>query len=379
MENFEPEILQFKHGNFTNKLTIIKELGRGAYGQVVLVEDERGRKFAVKKVLSENRETYYTIAQELGTLIDLDHENIVNLYSIDFIDNTCMFLMEFCKGGTLNGRLENDVAKNIQLRWIKQLADALSYLHMNHIVHRDLKPENVLLKDEKTLKLADFGIARKFYGLAKGIDPQQMDPKEYLSEYVGEERRMGTFAGTPYWVAPEVFDHDYDEKADVFSLGVIFYAITTRSWFMYDDKKYFGAFVEQHGRRIGVGLAMSNSGKQIFPDFQPPDGDKCPQEIKSVIERMLCFDAKHRLSAEACVQELSENKDKKREIYPKFNKPTPTVIEEEPENNDITCLKDFLACCWKLKNSPWSWCEKTCGKNCCTNSCCKNLFYFLII
>jgi len=90
----------------------------------------------------------------------------------------------------------------------------------------------------------------------------------------------------------------------VFSLGVIFYAITTRSWFMYDDKKYFGAFVEQHGRRIGVGLAMSNSGEQMFPDFKSPDYDKCSKEFQRVIKSMLCFDAKDRLSAIECVRAL---------------------------------------------------------------------------
>ena len=231
------EIITFTSGSQENKVEIIKKLGEGAYGQVMLGEDERGKLFAIKKVICHDASAYYTIAQELETLTSIKHMNIIRLYAIDFIDNVCAFVMEYCPCGSLNERLERPVPSNIQSSWMIQLADALSYLHYKRIIHRNLKPENILLKNEETLKLADFGIARKFYKLARGIQPQQMGSNEYLLEYLNPEDRMGTFTWTPYWIAPEVFDLHYDEKADVFSLGVIFYAIATRSRFEFDGKK----------------------------------------------------------------------------------------------------------------------------------------------
>ncbi len=89
---------------------------------------------------------------------------------------------------------------------MKQLIQSLLYLHKNNIAHRDIKPENFLIKEPdnlETIKLIDFGLSKDF----------------------GPEAIMTTPMGSLYYVAPEVFEGQYDAKCDMWSLGVLLYAL----------------------------------------------------------------------------------------------------------------------------------------------------------
>ena len=137
----------------------------------------------------------------------------------------------------------------MNFKWMKQCASALTFLHEHGVVHRDLKPENVLLTESEDVKLADFGLARKY------------------DAFIADTRRcyrstkyMGTWAGTIHWMAPEVFAGHYTEKADIFSLGVMFSAILERDFLAIDGKKFYGVFSYPFGeKKIGIGLAMAMS------------------------------------------------------------------------------------------------------------------------
>ena len=89
------------------------------------------------------------------------------------------------------------------------------------MVHRDLKPENVLLNRRGNVKLADFGLAREY------IAPRRVDARYYIDYEVG----------TTYWLAPKYFTDHYTEKADVFSLGLLFFAILKRDYIESNKKK----------------------------------------------------------------------------------------------------------------------------------------------
>jgi calcium-dependent protein kinase len=89
---------------------------------------------------------------------------------------------------------------------MKQILGAVLYCHENGVVHRDLKPENVLYESSKPgapLKVVDFGTSRCF------------DPNKKMTQKIG----------TPYYIAPEVLDNNYDEKCDIWSCGVIMYIL----------------------------------------------------------------------------------------------------------------------------------------------------------
>ena len=107
-----------------------------------------------------------------------------------------------------------------------------TYLNSRGVLHRDLKPENVLLTEMEDVKLADFSLAREYTALKTDT---RLDDDSWPGGYT--QYYMDSEVGTPFWVAAEVFDHDYTEKADVFSLGVLFCAILEGDFIELDGKK----------------------------------------------------------------------------------------------------------------------------------------------
>jgi len=148
------------------------------------------------------------IHMELEIMRSLDHPNICRLYETFEDEKTVYLILEFCKGGELFDRIlkaghfdEQKAALSL-----RQMLLAMNYLHQNSILHRDVKPENWLVAsaepiEKSTIKLIDFGNA-------KILNP---------------EGWAYTIIGTPNYVAPEVFSHKYNEKCDIWSLGVILY------------------------------------------------------------------------------------------------------------------------------------------------------------
>ena len=300
MTSQKNDVIKLTIGNIIHELTVIKELGRGAFGDVVLVHDNRDHPFAVKKVHCESVEVYLSISQELDILMKLSHENIIKLRAVDFNNFTAFLVMDYCANGTLNKRLCGEIPTNQKFIWMKQLTNALKYLHKEDIVHRDLKPENILLDAQDNIKLADFGIARNFMCMATGSQEYAAKDNSYLSEFL--EDRMGTFAGTPYWVAPEVLDRIYDERAEIFALGVLFYAIYTQNFVEFENERYFGAFTMYNGKEVGLGLAMYEQQMQIWPDFKKVT-DKV---VTGVINALLNYEPTKRPTLETVLIQVND-------------------------------------------------------------------------
>ena len=139
-------------------------------------------------------------------------------------------LTEYGGGGNLNDRLYRPSSEETNLKWFHQTTAALAYLHsdIQGVVHRDLKPENVLLTEADDIKLADFGLYRECIALKQTC--VQNDDGSWMTAYA--QFYMNTFAGTPYWIAPEVFTGHYTEKYDAFSLDVISFATLERDFKM---------------------------------------------------------------------------------------------------------------------------------------------------
>ena len=236
-----------------------KKLGEGAFGVVYQVRDQASSKvFALKDIRCENERALDNAVSEANNLVKVvNHKNIITIRDVDTYRGNSgswhfLILTKLCAGGSLNERLTQPSSDQKNLKWMSQIADALSYLHSKGIVHRDLKPENVLLTN-KHVKMADFGLAREYIAL-KRADPVN----EWLTIY--KKYYMNTFAGSPYWVAPEVFRFRYTQKADVFSLGVIFFAILERDYGTFQGKRCYGTFVQLRRKgKVGLGCAMTTN------------------------------------------------------------------------------------------------------------------------
>ena len=288
----------------------VRVLGQGGFGTVYLVRDAVTNKlFALKDIACDIAASPASTAvesalEEIETLRSLSHPNIIKLIAGDKLINEeethVLILMEYCSGGNLNDRLaQSDYDARKNLKWMRQIADALAYLHSCNTVHRDLKPENVLLTDQDNIKLADFGLARKYIALKQSNGAEHVNDAQYY---------MQTKACTLLYMAPEVFAGHYTEKSDVFSLGVLFYAIVERQFMSVGvETKMFGAFVsitEQRtgdGTKVGLGYAMANGYPDKMIKFT-----KASTNVQQLIENALSYDYHKRKSARHVKEQLNQ-------------------------------------------------------------------------
>ncbi|CAL8323696.1 unnamed protein product [Lota lota] len=202
-------------------------LGTGAFSEVVLAQDRlSGRMYAVKcipKKALKGKES--SIENEIAVLRRIKHENIVALEDIYESPDHLYLIMQLVSGGELFDRIveKGFYTEKDASTLIRQVLDAVSYLHKMGIVHRDLKPENLLYfnpLDESKIMISDFG----------------------LSKMEGSGDVMSTACGTPGYVAPEVLaQKPYSKAVDCWSIGVIAYILLCGYPPFYDenDSKLF--------------------------------------------------------------------------------------------------------------------------------------------
>ncbi len=200
------------------QLEILELLGQGGMGAVYKARQLKLDRLVALKVLSAEASADPAFAErfsrEARALARLNHPHIVTVHDFGETGGLFYFLMEYVDGASLRqalleGRL--DLAKTLQI--IPQVCDALQYAHEEDIVHRDVKPENILLDKRGRVKIADFGLAKLV-----GLTPT------YLT-LTGSHQIMGTL----YYMAPEQMEksHTVDSRADIYSLGVVFYEMLT--------------------------------------------------------------------------------------------------------------------------------------------------------
>ncbi|XP_016390951.1 calcium/calmodulin-dependent protein kinase type 1D-like isoform X1 [Sinocyclocheilus rhinocerous] len=202
-------------------------LGTGAFSEVVLAEERStGKMFAVKcipKKALKGKES--SIENEIAVLRKIKHENIVALEDIYESSNHLYLIMQLVSGGELFDRIveKGFYTEKDASTLIRQVLDAVNYLHNMGIVHRDLKPENLLYfnpQDGSKIMISDFG----------------------LSKMEGTGDVMSTACGTPGYVAPEVLaQKPYSKAVDCWSIGVIAYILLCGYPPFYDenDSKLF--------------------------------------------------------------------------------------------------------------------------------------------
>lgn len=193
-------------------------LGTGHHGSVRKCQDLRtGKRYAVKSIQKSQRSVKPAgLRREISLLHEMRHGGIIGLRDA-FEDSQYIHIVtELCEGGELFDQIVERATDESSpgcfdevqaARILFQILKAVQYLHDRNIVHRDLKPENILFdaKDGASVKLIDFGLARRHDGRHEGP--------------------MRTVVGTPYYIAPEVLKKKYDRSCDLWSVGVIAYIL----------------------------------------------------------------------------------------------------------------------------------------------------------
>lgn len=276
----------------------VSNLGKGRYGNVILVESDFGQLYAMKKIQSTQDQK---VSLEVEVLKSMDHPYIVQ-YHDSFIEDSFLYIVtDYSEGGDLAARIR--VAREQKFyfsekqvwKWFGQLVEALSYMHTKHIIHRDLKPSNIFMTKDGALQIGDFGFSKV------------LDCSEELTS---------SRVGTPYYIAPEIcHGSPYDLKADAWSLGCIIYEIATL-------------------HRLFEADSLSSVMACIL-NKEIPNISRCSPQLNNCIQKLLSRDPATRTS----ITELSQDPEfcasrsppaRKSERYQReimINIPTPTHSE----------------------------------------------------
>ncbi|HKB08700.1 MAG TPA: serine/threonine-protein kinase [Candidatus Polarisedimenticolia bacterium] len=243
------------------RFEIIRQIGRGAMGQVFLASDPKiQRNVAIKTIVlppgtseEEARETSQRFLREAQAAGKILHPNIVTIFDVGEEGGVSFIAMEYIEGDSLDkftkpGSL---LSPRRVLEVIEQAAAALDYAHQQSIIHRDIKPANLMMLKNGVLKVTDFGLAK--------------NPSANLTQ-------AGVLLGTPSYMSPEqIQGQDLDGRSDLFSLGVVLYELLT-------------------GVRPFEGDSISTIiYRVLYEDPRPPAAHNpaLPPEINAILERAL--------------------------------------------------------------------------------------------
>jgi len=219
------------------QLELIECLGRGGMGVVYKARQPNLNRLVGLKILAPERERDPAFAErfthEARALAKLSHPNIVAIYDAGVADGMFYLLMEFVDGMNLRELLDvGRITPREALAVVPQICDALQYAHDAGIVHRDIKPENILLDRRGRVKVADFGLAKLVEQSGPGILPVESGAATSATGTIPASPDLtaaGQVLGTPQYMAPEQVSHpsEVDHRADIYSLGVVFYQMLT--------------------------------------------------------------------------------------------------------------------------------------------------------
>ncbi|XP_063350992.1 calcium/calmodulin-dependent protein kinase type IV [Pelmatolapia mariae] len=259
-----------RDGTVEEFYTLSSELGRGATSIVYRCEEKQTQKPYAVKVLKKTIDKKI-VRTEIGVLLRLSHPNIIQLKEIFETDTDIALVLELVTGGELFDRIvergyysERDAA-----HVIKQILEAVAYLHENGVVHRDLKPENLLYADlslDAPLKIADFG----------------------LSKIIDDQVTMKTVCGTPGYCAPEILrGNAYGPEVDMWSVGVILYILLCG----------FEPFFDPRGDQYMYSRILN-----CDYEFVSPWWDEVSLNAKDLVSKLIVLDPHKRLSVREALQ-----------------------------------------------------------------------------
>jgi calcium-dependent protein kinase len=296
-------VIERKHISVSNVYFIREELGVGSFGVVFKVIHKVTNEIrAMKQIKLSSFHGDYNDSEleaEINILKKLDHPNILKIYEY-FIDDVNLYLItEYCAQGDLlqkvqkAGHMNEIIVKLIMF----EILTAVAYLHARNVIHGDLKLENILI-----MTLSAYS-SKKSFNQACDIDIQQYrkDSKTKFENFQSfqikvidfgcskiftkHNRRFTGMIGSALYMAPEVIDGVYDERADVWSCGVILYCL-------------LAGYPPFNGETDEDTFGLIRRGKYEFPS---DPFNKVSSQAKDLINKLLIADPKKRLSAKAAL------------------------------------------------------------------------------
>ncbi len=222
MEEFQPALTSSTQpqdslsGTVVGRFRIGERLGKGGMGEVYRAEDTKlKRAVALKRLAPALRaDSLYRhrFLEEAERASRFSDAQVAAVYDVLEEQGEIFLILEYVEGQNLRQRLRQPLSLEEFFQIAIQCTEALVSAHGNGIVHCDIKPENIMLTSAGKVKILDFGVAKHL-------------PRSDQSSTVD---RAGTFAGTPAYMSPEVLmERVPDGRADIFSLGVVFYEVLT--------------------------------------------------------------------------------------------------------------------------------------------------------
>jgi serine/threonine protein kinase len=194
-----------------------KRISGGEIASVYLTTDKNTGRDVALKVLNQVPDSgagdvaFDRFLLEFEIIGKISHPNVVKIYDLGVADDHAFIAMEYCSKGSLKRRIQIGMYADRAEELMRDIAEALAVIHKVGILHRDLKPTNVLFRDDDSLALIDFGLAKQAH---------------LKAELTG----AGEIFGTPYYMSPEQGHGEHlDQRSDIYSLGVIFFEMLTGS------------------------------------------------------------------------------------------------------------------------------------------------------
>lgn len=257
-----------------------RELGRGGFGVVLLVEDLMvAEDIALKLIsphLTEDQVAITRMVHEVRYARKITHENVIRIHDFVSFGKTYAMSMEYFASNPLTRKIRRGrkLPKQEALRMVRDILRGMAVAHAAGIVHRDLKPANILVNEEGVLKIVDFGLAAA------------------MSHSNSRVTKTGHLVGTPTYMAPEqVRGMQIDQRTDLYALGVIMYEMFT------------GVPPYVSDNPMGV-LYQHLEGKKVAPSEHNPD---VSSDLEAVILKAMAVDPETRYRSAAEMLDVVES------------------------------------------------------------------------
>ena len=326
---------------------VTTKLGEGGMGEVYRARDTKLSRDVALKILpaafATDPDRLARFKREALVLASLNHPNIASVYGFEDAEATHALVMELVEGDDLSTVIQRGalpVGEAIPIA--RQIADALEAAHESGVIHRDLKPGNIKVRQDGTVKVLDFGLAKAMSPENSGASTDAMNSPTMTARAT----QLGMILGTAAYMAPEqAKGKPVDKRADIWAFGVVLYEMLT-------------------GRRAFEGEDVSTTLAAVLmkePEWTALPADT-PPALKTLIARCLERDPKARLRDIGEARLLLSDPERLRE------KPSlePSPVQARPGPPSLTWIAIGLAAGIALAVLGWQLVGK--GRTCCSRS-----------